>query len=762
MLYSYDIFDTILTRRTATPHGIFALMQKRLQAGHGGLPEEIASGFYELRIQGERLARYFLREKGSEEVTIDQIYRAINSTGLLCDQDITMLKQIEYETELENIVPIPAVTEEVLHRIKNGEHVIFISDMYWDEEHIYGMLEKALPNCRQIKLYVSCDTGKTKRTGNMFSFVRDMEEVHGDWIHTGDDENADYFIPMKMGIQARRVYKEKLLPIEQSILKGGGDDPSIQLLVGLSKNTRLLYGLQGPGEIGASLGGFLVGSYVVWLLHDAKRRGIKTLYFIARDGYVLKEIADIFIDRFGLGISTKYIYGSRKAWRMPGFASEDMDVFELLNVSVPEFISDLSAIADIFGISLPELRRFLPNGLGRGEIRLSRIDVDIIFYCLAQSEDFKEYLIEMNREKRRMVCDYLKQEIETKEEQVVFVEVGGTGYTQNCAEKLLREFYSGKVMTYYFQLYSLNKEEKQLFLNFIPDGHYIKDAIEPLCRALHGQTCGYIRKGDLIEPLTEDGEEQYLESCGYLNYIEGLRHYAECYARFYENIFTHPTNRKVIRKCWDYYTRSRDKTLWDFIGEIPFSVLGNDGRCKKYAPRLGKEEIRKIFLTHRNEPVAWSYDGSSLNASLLRLDEEERAYLAECRKKADLAERDSHRGGQESAIVRIPAKKVRKGSRIALYGAGSVGKALWIQLNGNTDWELEIWVDRQHAVYEKEGYPVKAPEALLNTRYDCILIAVLDIKVKEGIKKGLIQMGIAEERIQWISPREYLEEYENV
>ena len=31
MLYSFDIFDTIITRNTATPDGIFALMQYDLQ-----------------------------------------------------------------------------------------------------------------------------------------------------------------------------------------------------------------------------------------------------------------------------------------------------------------------------------------------------------------------------------------------------------------------------------------------------------------------------------------------------------------------------------------------------------------------------------------------------------------------------------------------------------------------------------------------------------------------------------------------------------
>ena len=217
---------------------------------------------------------------------------------------------------------------------------------------------------------------------------------------------------------------------------------------------------------------------------------------------MLKEVADIFIQELHLDICTKYLYGSRKAWRLPGLMSENFDVLAFLRVSVPEFISDLSSIADIFDISLAELRTFLPAGLEEGGFPLSRIDVDVLFYYLAESDSFKKYLLSANREKRALALGYLRQEIRTDEGQAAFVEVGGTGYTQKCLENILREFYTGKVMTYYFQLYSVEKDGAQPFLNFIPDGHYMKDAIEPLCRAMHGQTCGYIKKeGSVIEPV---------------------------------------------------------------------------------------------------------------------------------------------------------------------------------------------------------------------------------------------------------------------
>ncbi len=56
------------------------------------------------------------------------------------------------------------------------------------------------------------------------------------------------------------------------------------------------------------------------------QEGIKWLYFIARDGYILKKITDQVIGCLKLQMHTKYIYGSRKAWNI----NEDKTKEELL------------------------------------------------------------------------------------------------------------------------------------------------------------------------------------------------------------------------------------------------------------------------------------------------------------------------------------------------------------------------------------------------------------------------------------------------
>src|SRR5699024_7124070 len=58
------------------------------------------------------------------------------------------------------------------------------------------------------------------------------------------------------------------------------------------------------------------------VLQHALKHGYKDLYFISRDGYFLKKIADVLINKLKLPLNTKYIYGSRKAWRVASFINE--------------------------------------------------------------------------------------------------------------------------------------------------------------------------------------------------------------------------------------------------------------------------------------------------------------------------------------------------------------------------------------------------------------------------------------------------------
>ena len=57
----------------------------------------------------------------------------------------------------------------------------------------------------------------------------------------------------------------------------------------------------------------MFASYVFWVLQEAEKAGIHTLFFMARDGFVLKIIADKLSEMYFPSIKCKYFYCSRRA-----------------------------------------------------------------------------------------------------------------------------------------------------------------------------------------------------------------------------------------------------------------------------------------------------------------------------------------------------------------------------------------------------------------------------------------------------------------
>ena len=87
--------------------------------------------------------------------------------------------------------------------------------------------------------------------------------------------------------------------------------------------------------------------YISWVLKHAIEHKTKCLYFISRDGYQLKRIADRIIEKKNLPIRTKYIYGSRRAWRIPSLITElDKEFFSKFGnfVNVKSYDKMLNAL----------------------------------------------------------------------------------------------------------------------------------------------------------------------------------------------------------------------------------------------------------------------------------------------------------------------------------------------------------------------------------------------------------------------------------
>ncbi len=321
MLYSFDIFDTLIGRVTDTPHGIFYIMQEKLTKNKAeySLPQIVCDNFADLRIKSEVNARRFNKYHAVDEVTIEDIYSVFISMTGIEKKYISKIMDLEYEMEKKCIYGIDKNIRLLKDLKEKGEHVILISDMYISERVLRDFLITIDGVFIDIPLYVSCDYGMTKSSGMLYMKVKDEEKISfTEWIHYGDNPHGDCKVPQVLGITTHYIEKEVELEWEKGLKQEflTCTDTNLTLMLGIAKHIIRNKQLTDAEYVGMSVVGPIFYSYIKWIIDICERKNIKNLYFIARDGYSLKCVADKYICNKNLKIKTKYIYGSRKAWRV--------------------------------------------------------------------------------------------------------------------------------------------------------------------------------------------------------------------------------------------------------------------------------------------------------------------------------------------------------------------------------------------------------------------------------------------------------------
>lgn len=350
-MISFDIFDTLITRTVWEPSGLFLLIQKRLEdvRYETRFSDYIRNNYALLRKNAEIHARKMAAYAGKEEVVLDEIYEVFARMAQASAEIVEEVKQLEIRMEAENSVPVCRNIALLKKYLSRKEKVVLISDMYLPKEAVGRLLEKADPALGTLPLYISCEYGKTKYSGSLYAQVKKEQNIdYSGWTHYGDHAISDVKIPQMLGIKAVSVklaggFGTQGFPGADKI----SGEAVLQLFLGVSRNVIENHSLRDTQKIGASFGGWLLYPYVDWIVHTSAESGYDRLFFIARDGFVLKKIADEIIAAGHYKIETKYLYGSRKAWR-----AEEKNGQELLCRYLRQeigFADDRCAFVDLQG-----------------------------------------------------------------------------------------------------------------------------------------------------------------------------------------------------------------------------------------------------------------------------------------------------------------------------------------------------------------------------------------------------------------------------
>jgi len=316
-LFTFDVFDTLLTRIWLRPIDVFLHME-RLQ---GGAPADFSAR--------RRAAETRVRNRVADgEATLELIYDELAlDLGWSSEQRQRVLS-LELRCELLASRPITPMVDRINRLMGATIPVACICDFYAPREFIQRLLAQSGVAVPADRLFVSSDEQLTKRTGALFELVRKAHELPaGQICHTGDHPFSDVTQARKAGFKVQPFFESAPSVTELSLASWGNTTRERLLasaIAGAARQARMSRALEGrPGtlwSIATGVAGPLLFGYVYWLLHSARSLGLRRLYFLARDGQILLRIAQDIARELRLDFELRYLYASRRAWFLPSVA----------------------------------------------------------------------------------------------------------------------------------------------------------------------------------------------------------------------------------------------------------------------------------------------------------------------------------------------------------------------------------------------------------------------------------------------------------
>lgn len=434
---SFDLFDTLVMRKTLEPTDVFDIVEKRIQKKGIILPE-----FKKLRREAE------LRSNGKDIYAIYKILRQMS--GLSEEDSITVLKE-EIACEKECIIPRKKMVELMEMACSMGKKVNIITNMYLPADILDEILkEKEI--CGYEHIYVSCEYGVPKGGG---LFNKYLEEVKAErYLHIGDDKFEDVLAAKKYGLDAYGIksayemlkitnFRKILIHTHTSNEKG-----ILGLIISeLFNDPFVLYKTNGFIRI-SSLKTFgkvfvapIVILYMVKLMEVLqKTEEYKGILFGSRDGYLFKKLYDKLCttsSSFEMPqIPSRYFMASRKLCLRAGMKDENNIAF------LKYYIAD------------KRIEEVLTRTLGLQDIAL--YDEKLF----ESTDDYymknKEEIIKKSERTRRNYCRYIEKCAINPDEKYLFCDLISHGTVHHGLNQLfvkpLHGFYLCRIFGIYDDL----------------------------------------------------------------------------------------------------------------------------------------------------------------------------------------------------------------------------------------------------------------------------------------------------------------------
>ncbi|WP_406852579.1 HAD-IA family hydrolase [Brevundimonas sp. BH3] len=319
---SFDIFDTLLVRTYAKPVDVFEVVGARY-ADSLGLTAQL---FTTYRRDAERRAFQQAVSAGRGEIHLQQIYDELARIIGVNPHDLDAVAQYEIEVELQCLTrrePVCAAFDKLKTQ---GKRIVLVSDMYLPSEVLRAALEQNGIEGYE-KLYLSCDIGLKKHSGKLFEYVLSDLQIAADRVlHVGDNEHGDIKMAAAQGINTIHVMRPWDTFEKSALYENVWSSTSVRHELDL----RRVLAVMAKDEYAdahvptswfdgdaSKLGYFGLGpllfDYTNWLIQMSVKNGTKKLFFLARDGKIMKEAYDLLAMNVPNAPKSEYLLCSRRA-----------------------------------------------------------------------------------------------------------------------------------------------------------------------------------------------------------------------------------------------------------------------------------------------------------------------------------------------------------------------------------------------------------------------------------------------------------------
>ena len=286
--FSFDVFDTCVTRHCVDPTDLFEVLFMKLLLGTKLPPhglETAAKRLSRSRIQAETTAR---QQSDSDDIALAKIYQTLKPTlaGYGISSDHALAE--EMEQELAAVSPILSTRLRIQQLRQQAYGIVFISDMYLPGSVVRQMLIEHGFTDGSDGVYVSGDVGLSKGSGRLFIHVCQQLGIAPSQLHhTGDNLYADVRAARLLRIQTTHFTHSNANRYERGFRSELiGNDWVRSHLIGMSRTVRLRHA---PGTIAgdrhaaiaSDILAPLLTSYISWVLITAQQAGLQHLHFVS-------------------------------------------------------------------------------------------------------------------------------------------------------------------------------------------------------------------------------------------------------------------------------------------------------------------------------------------------------------------------------------------------------------------------------------------------------------------------------------------------